>query len=617
MKKRILPLLTGVVMTMAACTNDVIESTATQPEASTAKTDVVFTARGFIPAGAVQSRTAITPGADGATFAWVEENDTIGILPDSGAQVYFVINDLDDDDAGKATFTGGAWGLKPTNDYTAYYPFIQDIMLKRTEVPVDYSLQSYKHRTNEQGNLVVCPSHDYMSARSEQPSSDCLNFQFSHLGALVEVQFTLPEAADVKSFRLTADEAIFPVKGTFDLTADEVAITPDNENLSRFLLVNVEDLATTEAGQTVSVFFMMPPMDITDHSLKATVTYGDNNTSLPFEIDKAKLDGSEGVYTQFEAGKYYTLQTEEYENQPDVIHVMDNYAFLSDVKEAMQTKHITKLRFVSGSTLVSEAEIYSDGETVAYAVENGDWMEVHTIAKEFALRYSLSGYFTGWDFLTELDLSSFNTSAVTNMREVFRGCSSLVSLDLSGFDTSNVTDMVYMFYGCSSLTSLNLNGFDTSAVTDMSYMFFSCSTLASLDLSCFNTSAVTDMKHMFGYCSSLASLDLSGFDTSNVTIMNGMFRSCSSLTSLDLSGFNTSAVTDMFHMFNLCTALVSLDLSGFSYDANPVCSYMFDKTGQNVEEKPINIYVSEAGKSYLDELPTMINSEYATLVVKP
>jgi len=73
----------------------------------------------------------------------------------------------------------------------------------------------------------------------------------------------------------------------------------------------------------------------------------------------------------------------------------------------------------------------------------------------------------------------------------------------------------------------------------------------------------------------------------------------------------------MFHMFNLCTALVSLDLSGFSYDANPVCSYMFDKTGQNVEEKPINIYVSEAGKSYLDELPTMINSEYATLVVKP
>ena len=40
---------------------------------------------------------------------------------------------------------------------------------------------------------------------------------------------------------------------------------------------------------------------------------------------------------------------------------------------------------------------------------------------------------------------------------MFVGCSSLTSLDLSHFDTSNVTDMRNMFDGCSSLTTIYCN----------------------------------------------------------------------------------------------------------------------------------------------------------------
>ena len=39
-----------------------------------------------------------------------------------------------------------------------------------------------------------------------------------------------------------------------------------------------------------------------------------------------------------------------------------------------------------------------------------------------------------------------------------------------------------MFYSCSGLTSLDLSGFDTSAVTSMDYMFAYCSNLTSLIL---------------------------------------------------------------------------------------------------------------------------------------
>ena len=57
----------------------------------------------------------------------------------------------------------------------------------------------------------------------------------------------------------------------------------------------------------------------------------------------------------------------------------------------------------------------------------------------------------GRDKVTMIDLSSFDTENVTDMRWMFYGCSSLQSLDLSGLDTSQVTNMYFMFSGCSSL----------------------------------------------------------------------------------------------------------------------------------------------------------------------
>ena len=70
----------------------------------------------------------------------------------------------------------------------------------------------------------------------------------------------------------------------------------------------------------------------------------------------------------------------------------------------------------------------------------------------------------------------------SNSSFIFSECSSLTNLDLSSFDTSNVTDMSSMFKQCISLTNLNLSSFDTSNVTNMRWMFFRCSSLTNLDL---------------------------------------------------------------------------------------------------------------------------------------
>ena len=147
--------------------------------------------------------------------------------------------------------------------------------------------------------------------------------------------------------------------------------------------------------------------------------------------------------------------------------------------------------------------------------------------------------------VTTLDLSSFDTSNVTDMSAMFDS-SAAISLDLSNFDTSNVTNMSKMFYSSAAIEIKGLEKFNTSNVIDMSSMFYQ-SAATSLDLSSFDTSKVTNMKMMF-LGSKATSLDLSSFDTSKVTNMFEMFYG-SLVTSLDLSSFNTSNVTDMGFMF--------------------------------------------------------------------
>ena len=121
-----------------------------------------------------------------------------------------------------------------------------------------------------------------------------------------------------------------------------------------------------------------------------------------------------------------------------------------------------------------------------------------------------------------LDLTSFDTSNVTDMSQMFYYCGAQ-SLDLTSFDTSKVTNMGGMFSSCYA-QSIDLTSFDTSSVTNMSWMFWGCKA-QSLDLSSFNTSKVRDMKAMFQFCKAQY-IDLSSFNTSNAESIDAMFNDC-------------------------------------------------------------------------------------------
>ena len=192
-----------------------------------------------------------------------------------------------------------------------------------------------------------------------------------------------------------------------------------------------------------------------------------------------------------------------------------------------------------------------------------------------------------------------------DMASMFRDCSGLTSLDLTGFDTSAVTDMAAMFSQCNKLTSLDLSGFDASAVTSMDGMFYRCFRLTSINLTGFNSSVVTNMGLMFCNCESLISLDLSSFYTSSVENISSMFNDCRNLTSLDLSGFDTSAVTNMAAMFYNCKSLISLTLGPNFFKTPKVTSVDFSYSTQWTNDTVVTSLVTNSYDRATAGLSTM------------
>ena len=171
--------------------------------------------------------------------------------------------------------------------------------------------------------------------------------------------------------------------------------------------------------------------------------------------------------------------------------------------------------------------------------------------------------FKDLSYITEIDLSSFNTFSVRSMKSMFKGCTSLTSIDFTNINTQNLEFMQNMFSGCSNLISLSLSNFKISNVKSTDSVFSGCLNLLFLDLSSLDFSRLETTSNMFYNCLKLSSVALSDITTSQLKKMDNMFNNCKSLEYLDLSGFKTNYVEDMYRLFYGCKSLKSLNINNF------------------------------------------------------
>ena len=92
-----------------------------------------------------------------------------------------------------------------------------------------------------------------------------------------------------------------------------------------------------------------------------------------------------------------------------------------------------------------------------------------------------------------------------------------------------IKDCSYMFCGCDNIISIDLSSFDTKNIINMKNMFMFCINLKSIDLSNFNTTNVENMENMFYRCKNLKKLDLTSFNTKNVKNIDGFIDGCNNL----------------------------------------------------------------------------------------
>ena len=192
---------------------------------------------------------------------------------------------------------------------------------------------------------------------------------------------------------------------------------------------------------------------------------------------------------------------------------------------------------------------------------------------------------------------------INSCKNMFKACKYITEIDLSNFDSSNIESTHAMFWNCKSLTSINFTNFNTSNVIDMYDMFSGCSLLVSLDLSNFDTLKVIrdyssgGMRGMFLGCSSLVSLNLSNFNTKNVINMFEMFKDCSSLEYINLLNFNEFSLknsTDIFkNIQNNIVVCINKNITSdkiFPQIAEKMC-YTIDcsEDWQSKQKKYINI----------------------------
>ena len=524
----------ALLLAFTACTDEMTEVQSGELR------QIVMTASDFETEDGSRTNFQIT--SSGAEFSWAA-NDTVGIFPNEGAQAYFPMTS----GAGtkSANFTGGGWALKDASTYAAYYPFIGDFYLNKNAIPVDYTGQV---QTGD-ASTAHLGAYDYMAAAPSTPKNGNVSFAFKHLGALVQLKLTFPQATTLNSVALTAENKSFAIKGKVDIMASSLGIT--SVASSKDVTLEVKNVATTENNQIVTLYMMLAPVDLTGITLKAVVKTSNGS-------EEVVLDSK-----NFQAGKAYALNGtfEDKSNSTRTVKLEtagtmkkllgDDYLNITSLKVvgSINGDDIYYLRKMLGASSFSETDrgkLTKLDLSEATIVEGGEWYYDDSLysGEKIYTSNDVIGkcMFDGCGNILDIKLPK-NIISIDN--NAFNGCSLLTTINIP----KNVTSIGgYAFSGCAALTTINIPN-NVTSISDGT--FSGCSALTTINI----PENVTKIGHSaFNGCSLLTTINI----PENVTSIGGYaFYKCSALTTINIPENVTSIDILTFYK---CSALTTIKI---------------------------------------------------------
>ena len=606
-----------MLFALASCTNEALLPEAPQVDEPNDPNACQLVGDNFLWEGE-ETRTSLTIEDNMAKFTWTA-GDRVGILPDEGAQVFFTIPEPDEggEMTNTATFDGGAWALKAESNYAAYYPFVKDFDLDRTEVPVNYKGQKQNGMST-----AHLGAYDFQGARPVMTNENGggVTFDFDHVGALVLLKFTVPYAnTALKSVTLSAEDETFVTEGTYDLTSskdDGFPITATET--SKSLTVDV-DYTTTTANEEVTVYFMCAPIDLSGKMVNVSIVYGDAD-----EVFNLVAEGKNMV-----AGNGYVLAP-----QP-VVEPIPYLTFSADAEQTM------KVLTWNGYTL---------DESMQYSVGGGEWRRLsasnaisfggegndlrlrgmsNTGTAETYSKYSTIKFgktdvqvaCTG-DIRTLVDYTNYRNAFTADARfcYLFLHCNQLTMAP--ELPATTLADFCYasMFYGCTSLTDIPELPATTLAQDCYNYMFYGCVGLTEPPALPATTLARDCYCGMFSGCTGLIDTPELPATTLAQYCYYGMFSGCTGLTEAPELPATTLTNACYRDMFSGCTNLTEVPKLSALTLADECYSGMFSGC-TNLTTVPVlpvttlvsccysNMFSGCTGLSKAPELPATILAE--------
>lgn len=504
------------------------------------------------------------------TFSW-SSNDVVGVFPNNGrgTQVRFPIADGEVEDGtstSNANFTGNGWAVMKAENYSSYYPFIPDMDLDMTSIPVSYKGQ----RQTNSATTAHLSRFDYMVTKPTEPESNGnIAFDYNHMGVILQLEMKVPKVAEYTSLSLSCEDKQFITAGTIDITKENPSITPTD--WSDEFVIDLDGFTTTMPNQTIIINILIAPDDFTGKTINV------------------KLQGPHASFvTYFVRTKPYQAGTASHPNMGDleggdVVLLADgptvNQAIKSMVngedyildKIDYRIKHIVFDSSADFSTMpelphVDVSAPESPEPIFAIWDSTSETLTFSSQAYKVFAGFDAGRMFNNLEELEDVDMTDFSLDYTESIYGLFHGCKSIASIDFTGMNFTKVSGISDLFAECENLTEivwpnstfLRENNINTDGV------FRGCKSLTNIDLSPFSGIKSSSANYMFGDCQSLTSIDLSEIDFSCAGGYTGVFSNCSSLTSLDVSGFGWQNVDgEMVWCFENCSNLKSINLGDF------------------------------------------------------
>lgn len=214
----------------------------------------------FYPDDELDTKSAINLNTSPLGFMW-EVNDTVGIFPNEGSQVFFSM--AKGVGINSASFDGGGWALKESSSYYSYFPLVGRFYLDPRFVPVSFEGQKQSNASNP-----IKGARFYLASKGVSNDAGALSFNYNILNVILNVNCSLP-AGVYTNLTLSVENKLFTTEGYFNLFAQTPAIVSAKKSSSISLALDNLSLST---DGVLPLYIMLAPVDLNGVTITVTVT---------------------------------------------------------------------------------------------------------------------------------------------------------------------------------------------------------------------------------------------------------------------------------------------------------------------------------------------------------